>query len=178
MVVFTIGHSTRTLEAFIAALNSASIDCVVDVRRFPRSRRHPQFNAEKLGPALAKAGILYRPIAALGGRRGRRADGPSPHTLWREEGFRNYADYAESAEFRAGFAALLELAAEHRVAIMCAEAMWWQCHRRIITDYLLAAGVAVTHILDKDKFAAAQLTPGAHPRADGSILYAEQYELL
>ena len=171
-MIFTIGHSTRTIEAFCAALAAAGVDCVVDVRRFPRSRRHPHFNAEALSESLPAAGVAYRSMPELGGRRGRRPDGPSPHTLWREEAFRNFADYAESDEFRAALGSLGALAAAHTVAIMCAEAVWWRCHRRIIADYLLASGAAVTHILDIGKHEPARLTDGAEPRGDGSILYA------
>jgi uncharacterized protein (DUF488 family) len=172
MTVFTIGHSTRTLDAFIAALKAAGADSVADIRRFPRSRRHPHFNAETLAPALAEAGIVYHPFPMLGGRRAARADGAlSPHLLWREPAFRNFADYAETAEFRAAFAALVDLARTGSPAIMCAEAVWWRCHRRIVTDYLLAAGFAVEHIFDETKREAAKLTPGADPRPDGSILY-------
>jgi uncharacterized protein (DUF488 family) len=171
MTVFTIGHSTRTLDLFIALLVAAVVDCLVDVRRFPGSRRYPHFNADVLGPALATAGITYRPLIGLGGRRGRRCDGPSPHTLWRVGAFRNYADYAESDEFRAEFTTLRSLAAAHHVAIMCAEAVWWRCHRRIISDYLIAAGATVEHILDAHKVEPARLTPGAVARPDGTILY-------
>jgi len=171
VVVFTIGHSTRTIAAFLALLREVEVDCLVDVRRFPGSRRHPQFNAEALSQSLAEAGILYRHLPSLGGRRGGARDKESPHTLWREEAFRNYADYAETAEFRAGFEALLALAAQHRVAIMCAEAVWWRCHRRIITDYLIAAGVSVMHILDAGKVEPARLTPEAAIRPDRSVLY-------
>jgi uncharacterized protein (DUF488 family) len=171
VVVFTIGHSTRTIAAFLALLREAEIDCLVDVRRFPGSRRHPQFNAEALAQSLVEAGILYRHLPSLGGRRGGARDKESPHTLWREESFRNYADYAETTEFRAGFEALLALAAEHRVAIMCAEAVWWRCHRRIIADYLIAGGVTVMHILDEGKIESARLTPDATIRPDRSVLY-------
>ena len=171
MIVFTIGHSTRTIAAFLALLREAEIDCLVDVRRFPGSRRHPQFNAEALSQSLAEAGILYRHLPSLGGRRGGARDKESPHTLWREEAFRNYADYAETAEFREGFESLLALAAEHRVAIMCAEAVWWRCHRRIITDYLIAAGIGVMHILGEGKIESARLTPEATIRPDRSVLY-------
>lgn len=171
MTVFTIGHSTRALDDFIALLRGAAIEVVADVRRFPFSRRYPQFNGEALARSLAEAGIGYRHFPALGGRRpGRR--GESPHTLWREPSFRNYADYAETAEFRAGFEALLRLARERRTAVMCAEAVWWRCHRRIIADYLIAAGLAVEHILD-GKIEPAKLTPGASIRPDGSVLYRE-----
>lgn len=174
MTVFTIGHSTRSIDDFLALLQSAQIDAVVDVRRFPLSRRYPQFNAEALSATLAGVGILYRHMPALGGRRGKRPDGvSSPHTLWREEAFRNYADYAETPEFRAAFDALLRLARERRAAIMCAEAVWWRCHRRIIADYLMAAGIAVEHILGAGKVEPARLTPGAEIRPDGTVLYGE-----
>ena len=172
MVVFTIGHSTRTAAELIALLRDAEIAAVVDVRRFPGSRRHPQFNAETLERSLADSSIRYRHLAALGGRRGaREAGGESPHTLWREAAFRNYADYAETADFRAAFAELLTLARERRSAIMCAEALWWRCHRRIIADYLIASGIAVEHVLAPGKIEPAQLTTGAAPRPDGTILY-------
>jgi uncharacterized protein (DUF488 family) len=171
VVVFTVGHSTRTVAAFVALLREAGVDCLVDVRRFPGSRRHPQFNAEALAASLAEVGILYRHLPSLGGRRGGSRDKESPHTLWREEAFRNYADFAETPEFRAGFAALMALAAEHRVAIMCAEAVWWRCHRRIIADYLIAAGVGVMHILDAGKIDPAHLTADATIRPDGGVLY-------
>jgi len=171
VLVFTIGHSTRTMAAFLALLREAEIDCLVDVRRFPGSRRHPQFNAEALSQSSAEAGILYRHLPSLGGRRGGARDKESPHTLWREEAFRNYADYAETGEFRAGFEALWALAAEHRVAIMCAEAVWWRCHRRIIADYLIAGGVTVMHILDEGKIEPARLTLDATIRSDRSVLY-------
>lgn len=172
MTAFTIGHSTRSASDFVALLREAAIDCVVDVRRFPMSRRHPQFNAEALAETLSAAGIGYRHVPALGGRRGKRADGrESPNTLWREESFRNYADYAESDEFRAALDGVARLARERRVAIMCAEAVWWRCHRRLIADRLLAAGLPVEHILDHGKSEPARLTPGAEIRPDGSILY-------
>jgi uncharacterized protein (DUF488 family) len=174
MTIFTIGHSTRTLESFLAALAPAGVDCIADVRRFPRSRRHPHFNAEALSRTLPASGISYVPMPELGGRRARRRDGASPHTLWRVDAFRNYADYAETAEFRAALASLLGLAEARKVAVMCAEAVWWRCHRRIIADYLIAAGAAVTHILDIGKSEPARLTAGAAPQSDGSILYAAE----
>jgi Protein of unknown function, DUF488 len=152
MTVFTIGHSTREIGAFIALLRGAATQCVADVRRFPFSRRYPQFNEATLSHALAEAGIGYRHFPALGGRRSARRD-DSPHTLWREPAFRNYADYAETSDFRTAFAGVRQLAHEHTVAVMCAEAVWWRCHRRIIADYLIAAGFDVRHIL-------------AHPRCD------------
>lgn len=172
-MIFTIGHSTRSVEEFIALLREADSDLVVDVRRFPGSRRHPQFNAERLAAALAASGIGYRHVAALGGRRAAPSDHPSRHTLWREPGFRNYAGYAETPEFRAGLDELLQLARSARPTIMCAEAVWWRCHRRIITDYLLAAGIEVRHILGAAKIEPARLTEGAAIEPDGTILYGE-----
>ncbi|HXY99885.1 MAG TPA: DUF488 domain-containing protein [Stellaceae bacterium] len=169
MTVFTIGHSTRPIEDFIVLLTDAGVDCIADVRRFPGSRRHPQFNAEALARALEAAGIAYRHFPALGGRRGA-GSGPSPHTLWREAAFRNYADYAGTPEFRAAFAALLRLSGERVVAAMCAEAVWWRCHRRIIADYLIAAGEEVRHILD-GKIEPARLTPDATLTPEGGVLY-------
>jgi uncharacterized protein (DUF488 family) len=178
LTVFTIGHSTRTTADFIAALKAAEIEALADVRRFPFSRRHPHFNGEALAASLAAAGIAYRHFVDLGGRRAPRRAGLSRQTLWREPAFRAYADYAESAEFAAALARLKELAAERKTVIMCAEALWWQCHRRIITDYLLAAGLAVTHIFDAGKSEAARLTAGAAVRPDGSLDYTgEQTEL-
>ena len=171
ITLYTIGHSTRTLAEFCAMLEGPRVECVADVRRFPRSRRHPHFNGEALAASLAERGIAYRHFEALGGRRqGRGA--LSPHTLWREEMFRNYADHAETPEFRAALGRLLDLAAHARVAILCAEAVWWRCHRRIVADYCIAAGAGVTHILDKDKLAPAFLTEGARIRGDASVLYA------
>lgn len=172
--VFTIGHSKRSVGELVALLGEAAADLVADVRAFPRSRANPQFNGPALQKELAAAGIDYRYLPALGGRRhGRRAE--SPNMLWRNKSFRAYADYAGTAEFRAGLAELCALAGEHRCAVMCAEALWWRCHRRIIADYLLAAGLEVVHILGPGKLTPAALTPGALRSADGGLLYpAEQ----
>jgi len=170
--IHTIGHSTRSVDAVVALLRSAAIDLLVDVRSFPRSRRNPQFNIETFPPVLEAAGIGYRHAAALGGRRP--ASLPperSPNAGWREPGFRNYADYALGPAFRAGLEELLADARTQRPAIMCAEAVWWQCHRRIITDYLLVCGVGVRHIMDMGKTDDAHLTQCAAPQADGSVHY-------
>ena len=172
MTVYTIGHSTRRFADYLAALEEAGIEALVDVRRFPFSRRHPHFNGEALAASLASAGIAYHHLVDLGGRRAAKRAARSPNTLWREPAFRAYADYAEGAEFAAALARLKALAAERRTAIMCAEALWWQCHRRIITDYLLAAGIVVTHIIDIGKSEPARLTEGAAVRADGTLVYA------
>jgi uncharacterized protein (DUF488 family) len=170
--VFTIGHSTHSLAEFVTLLRQVDVTMIVDVRSFPRSRATPQFNNDTLPPALAVAGIEYRHLGALGGRRHHpKGAPPSLNRYWRVEAFRSYADYAETGEFRAGLNALRELTRDHNCAIMCAEAVWWRCHRRIITDYLLAGGMHVEHIMGLDQVVSATLTPGAYVLADGSIRY-------
>ena len=179
MTIYTIGHSTRGLDEFLALLREHGVECLVDVRSIPRSGRYPHFNGDALAPALQAAKIAYRHMPGLGGRRARAKGAPSRNTFWREEGFRNFADYAEGPAFAAALAELRALAREQKVAIMCAEAVWWQCHRRIVADYLLAAGFPVEHIFDAKKREPARLTPGSQPRSDGTILYeGEQRQLL
>ena len=171
-IVFTIGHSTRTLEEFVSLLHQAEITLLVDVRSIPRSRAMPQFNIDTLPDALAAAGISYQHLRALGGRRHHRKGAPpSQNTYWRVQAFRNYADYAETDEFRAGLDALRELARDARCAIMCAEAVWWRCHRRIIADYLLAGGMCVEHIMGLEQIVPATITPGAIVQSDGTLRY-------
>ena len=179
MEVYTIGHSTRTQDELIALLKEAGVGSLVDVRSYPRSRTNPQFNSDVLAGALERAGMGYRHMKALGGRRGAQDLGrPSPNGLWRQEAFRNYADYALSSAFAAALGELRVLARERPTAIMCAEALWWQCHRRIVTDYLLAAGDQVLHILKPGTIEQAGLTPGADPQSDGTLHYpGEQGEL-
>lgn len=160
--IFTIGHSTRTLGEFVALVRQVDVTLLVDVRSFPRSRAMPQFNGDTLPDALATFGIGYQHLRALGGRRHhRRGAPPSPNLYWRVASFRNYADYAETDEFRVGLARLRTLARDAQCAIMCAEAVWWRCHRRIITDYLLADGTHVAHIMGPGQVVPATLTPGA-----------------
>lgn len=168
--VFTIGHSNRSVAELIALLGEAAADLLADVRAFPRSRANPQFNGPSLQEDLGAAGIAYRYMPSLGGRRHGRKES-SPNMLWRNESFRAYADYAGTAEFRAGLEVLCTLAGEHRCAIMCAEAVWWRCHRRIIADYLLAAGFEVVHILGPGKLTPATPTPGAQRAPDGGLIY-------
>ena len=168
--VFTIGHSNRSVAELIALLAGATADLVADIRAFPRSRANPQFNGPELQEELAAAGMAYRYLPALGGRRhGRRQD--SPNMLWRNDSFRAYADYAGTAEFHAGLEELCALAGERRCAIMCAEAVWWRCHRRIVADYLLEAGFEVIHIMGPGKLTPATLTPGARRSGDGGLVY-------
>jgi uncharacterized protein (DUF488 family) len=169
---FTIGHSTRAIEDFVALLRAAGVSQVADVRKMPRSRTNPQFNDDVLGNSLAGFQIRYEHIASLGGLRGRQLPREtSPNTLWKNRSFRNYADYALSADFHKGLNRLIDLGRERRTAFMCAEAVWWRCHRRIITDYLLAAGEQVFHIFDVDYVVGAEMTPGAQPDSQGRVVY-------
>ena len=144
--LYTIGHSTRTLGDFIGLLKREGVSHLVDVRAFPTSARYPHFNQESLAASLAQTGIRYSHFPALGGRRKVRRD--SHNTLWRNAGFRGYADYMESREFAGALDDLLTLAARERVAIMCAEAVPWRCHRSLISDAAVAAGAEVFHIMD------------------------------
>ena len=169
---FTIGHSTRTLAKFVDLLRESNVDLVVDVRSMPRSRTNPQFNLETLPEGLARWQIGYRHVAELGGLRSKqRLAESSLNAYWRVRSFRNYADYALTEPFASGLARLREEGSQRRCAIMCAEAVWWRCHRRIITDYLLAAGEQVTHILGTSQVEEARLTPGAVLRDDGTVVY-------
>lgn len=178
--LFTIGHSTRPLEELVALLQSVGVDLLLDVRSVPRSRANPQFNADTLPGALRASGIDYRHLKALGGLRGRQRGGePSPNTLWKNNAFRNYADYALTAGFREAFGELRSLSAAHTCAIMCAETLWCRCHRRIIADYLLAAGDDVLHILGPGETEPGSLTPGAERQPGGALHYpAAQGSLL
>jgi uncharacterized protein (DUF488 family) len=170
--IFTIGHSTHTLAEFVALLRQVEVDLLVDVRSIPRSRAVPWFNIETLPDSLGADGIGYRHLTALGGRRHRpKGAPPSENTWWRVTAFRDYADYAQTTEFRAGLDELLALTGEHRCAVMCAEAVWWRCHRRIIADYLLAGGIPVEHIIGSGRPTPATLTPAAQARPDGTLRY-------
>src|SRR6185503_18216202 len=167
---YTIGHSTRSIEEFVALLQACNVRLVVDVRTVPRSRTNPQYNRDALPDALAPFQIGYEHIAALGGLRGKKHDvSPAVNAFWQNASFHNYADYALSEGFRDSLAHLRELGAARPCAIMCAEAVWWRCHRRIIADYLLAEGEAVFHILDRNHVEPARLTEGARPGSEGVV---------
>jgi uncharacterized protein (DUF488 family) len=169
---FTIGHSTRSTAEFVDLLRASRVELVVDVRHMPRSRANPQFNREILPQELGLFQIGYVHLAALGGLRSRpRGIETSPNLLWENSSFRNYADYALTEEFHKGLTALRELGHKQRAAVMCAEAVWWRCHRRIIADYLICAGESVFHILGSDRVDLALLTPGAVRQPDGTIIY-------
>lgn len=167
--LYSIGHSTDSLEAFLGRLAVHEIEAIADIRAWPTSRRFPHFGREALSGSLAASGVVYRWLPALGGRRHTgRAD--SPHRAWSVAGFRNYADHMESVEFDEGLASLLALASARRTAFLCAERLWWRCHRRLLADKLLALGHGVTHIID-----AGSARPHAHPPflriVDGRLLY-------
>ena len=167
--IWTIGHSTRDIGDFLAVLDAYAIELVVDVRRFPGSRRLPQFASETLGASLEAHGIAYRWLAALGGRR--RADAASPNTGWRHPAFRAYADHVATEEFAEGLTELLMLAHGLRTAVMCAEVLWWRCHRRIIADVLSVLGIDVIHIRDVGTAEAHVVGPPARV-VDGRLTYA------
>ena len=172
MTVYTIGHSNRAIAEFGALLRECTVELVADVRSIPRSRANPQFNIEALPAELAAFGVSYQHIPELGGRRHRRRGAPpSPNTFWRNQSFRNYADYAATDAFKMGIGRLEELAHHHRCAIMCAEALWWRCHRRIISDYLLERGMRVLHIMGRRKLEPAALTSNARRLTDGTLVY-------
>lgn len=147
--IWTIGHSVLPIEGFLDMLRSFGIEILVDVRRYPGSRRYPQFNRDELAPALAAQGIAYEHLEQLGGRRSPAAD--SPNTAWRIAQFRGYADHMATPEFQEAMAVLKELSTGRRVAYMCSEAVWWRCHRSLISDQLKSEGWKVMHIMGIDK---------------------------
>lgn len=160
--LYTIGHSNRSQAELVAALQAWKVTRLVDVRHFTRSRANPQFNAARLSRALPHAGIAYTTMQALGGRRGRSKDAdPKRNAGWTNASFKNYADYAETPAFVAALASLLELAEQETCAVMCAEAVWWRCHRRIIADYAITRRVPVFHIFTAKKAVRATRTPFA-----------------
>jgi len=169
---FTIGHSTRPITTFIDLLKEADVGLVVDVRTVPRSRTNPQYNADVLPSSLMESQIGYEHIATLGGLRGRTSDvPPQVNAFWENQSFHNYADYAMGARFRAGLTRLRELGHARRCAIMCAEAVWWRCHRRIIADYLMSAGEGVFHILGPHHIEEAHMTDAARLNPAGVLTY-------
>ncbi len=174
---FTIGHSNRSLAGFIALLSEAGIGLLADIRRIPGSRANPQFNEDTLPEALETAGISYERIAELGGRRARvRTVPPDINGFWTNQSFHNYADYALSPEFRAGLERLLEQGARERCAIMCSEAVWWRCHRRIVADHLIARGAEVFHIMGRHRMEPARLTEGAVVVAGRPVVYPVRHD--
>jgi len=169
---FTVGHSNRSIEAFIVLLHAAGVERIVDVRKMPMSRANPQFNEGALAEALAASQISYTHMPALGGLRGKAQSLPADiNGFWENRSFHNYADYALSAPFQDGLQRLIEEGRQWRCAVMCSEAVWWRCHRRLIADQLIARGETVFHIMGPDRLEPARLTPGAIPHSDGSVTY-------
>ena len=166
--VWTVGHSTRSLEELIEALRRCGVEAVVDVRTVPRSRANPQFNREELEVKLPEAGIAYSHEKALGGLRKPRKD--SPNSAWRDEGFRGFADYMQTEDFKRALEGLIDQARSTPTAIMCAEAVPWRCHRSLIADALVIRGIDVVEILDAAKSQPHKLTPFAVAQ-DGKLTY-------
>ena len=174
--VFTVGHSTLPIERFVGLLRTYGVERLVDIRTMPRSRRNPQFNGDALGPSLRREGIDYQALPALGGLRRPRED--SPNMGWRNDSFRGYADYMQTAGFQAGLETLLHLAADKRVAIMCAEAVPWRCHRSLVADALGVRGVPVVEILSETSWRPHTLTRFAQVHGETITYPPEQPQLL
>jgi uncharacterized protein (DUF488 family) len=169
---FTIGHSTRSIGEFVNLLKDGGIRLVADVRTVPRSRTNPQYNWDVLPNALSEFQIGYEHLAALGGLRGRTSNVPkTANAFWQNASFHNYADYAMTENFHLGLNRLRELGHGVPCAIMCAEAVWWRCHRRIIADYLIAAGETVFHILGRNRIEQAHITEAARPGPTETLIY-------
>ena len=168
-MIWTIGHSTRTEAEFLALLAAHEVDAIADVRRFPMSRRHPHFNTGVMSAWLAAAGVGYRHFVDLGGRRP--ASRASANIGLRNASFRGYADYMATPPFQHAIDALLEWSREHRAAVMCAEALYWQCHRSLLADALAARGIDVRHILDATSVRAHKLHPMARVRDENVVTY-------
>lgn len=175
---YTIGHSTRSIEEFVALLQAAEVTLVVNIRTIPKSRTNPQYNEDVLPGHLAPFKIEYVRIEDLGGLRSKSKEvEPVLNGFWNNQSFHNYADYALTQPFLDGLAQLIQLGRQQRCAVMCSEAVWWRCHRRIVADHLLARDESVFHLMGKDKIAPAQLTEGAKIEAKTVVVYpAEELE--
>ena len=172
--ILTIGHSTHTLNEFIELLTRNSVGLVVDVRKLPGSRKFPHFNDDQLAVSLPEHGIGYVRIAGLTGRRTKQHNvEPDINGFWSNQSFHNYADYALTEEFAGALDQLINEYGQQRPALMCSEAVWWRCHRRIITDHLLARNIPVQHIISKTSTTDAQLNQGAHVADDATVSYPQ-----
>jgi uncharacterized protein (DUF488 family) len=167
--LFTIGHSTHPLDGFLNLLTRHDIEALADIRRFPGSRKYPHFSRDRLASTLPEAGIEYHWFESLGGRRKKSADSPRNLGL-RNESFRNYADYMTTPAFQEALGQLLELARRQRTAFLCSEGLFWRCHRRLVSDYLLARGLTVQHIMPNGELRPHTLTEGARI-VDGELSY-------
>ena len=169
MRVWTVGHSTHSIDEFVALLVAHGIAQVADIRTVPKSRRHPHFHTDELARGLPERGLAYVHLPRLGGWR--QADADSPNGAWRKLSFRGYADYAMGDEFADGLAQLRQLSRARRTAMMCSEALWWRCHRRLIADHLIVAGDTVCHVSSTGRTSERQLTPFATVGSGGRITY-------
>jgi uncharacterized protein (DUF488 family) len=168
----TIGHSNRSVDEFLDMLREARVGLLIDIRAFPRSRSNPAFNIDSLAADLAQVQIGYRHCPALGGRRPRQPGVDERlNALWRVQSFHNYADYALGETFAEAFTTLIRLGSKQRLALMCAEAVWWRCHRRIVADYLLLNGHPVDHLMAPGRTDHAKPTPGAERTDQGKVIY-------
>ena len=169
---YTIGHSTRSLEEFVELLRVAGVTLVVDVRTVPKSRTNPQYNKETLPVSLAAFQLGYEHVAELGGLRGKASTvPPEVNGFWKNQSFHNYCDYALSDAFHSGLDRLIALGREQPCAVMCSEAVWWRCHRRIVADHLIAHGESVFHLMGHDRIEAARLSDGARIQPSGTVVY-------
>lgn len=169
---YTIGHSTRTIEQFVSLLHASNVELVVDIRSIPRSRANPQYNKEIIAANLAVFGVGYLHLSELGGRRNKAKNVSSEiNSLWQNKSFHYYADYALSDDFRYGLDKLISLGRKQQCTLMCSEAVWWRCHRRIVSDYLLAQGETVFHLMDKSHVQTAILTKGACITSSQNVVY-------
>ncbi|MDN6519622.1 MAG: DUF488 domain-containing protein [Yaniella sp.] len=175
--IFTIGHSNRDLTDFVALLQEQAIEQVVDVRKLPGSKRYPQFDEDTLAQGLSQREIdLTRNQGLTGRRRVSKNLAFETNAWWKNRSFHNYADHALSPEFQTGLAELIDTASHYRTAVMCSEAVWWRCHRRIIADYVLAQSHRVEHIMGLDQLMTAELSAGAVPQSNGTVLYPVDHE--
>ena len=173
---YTIGHSTRSVDEFVQLLRVAGVTLIADIRTVPKSRTNPQYNKDTLPEALATFQIGYEHIAELGGLRGKtQMAPPEVNGFWDNQSFHNYADYAAFSEtFLSGLDRLIAIGRERRCAMMCSEAVWWRCHRRIVADHLIARGETVFHLMGADRIVPALLTKGAHIQPSGTVVYPAQ----
>lgn len=170
-IIYTIGHSTHSIDVFLSMLESYDIKTIVDIRRFPGSRKFPQFNQDNLKIVLEEAGIQYISMLELGGRR--KPDNNSKNTIWKNESFRGYADYMETAAFENAVVKLEKIALKQTTAYMCSEALWWRCHRSMVSDYLKAKGWTVLHIMNIAKVQEHKYTEPARI-VDEKVYYSDE----
>ncbi|MBP0438000.1 DUF488 family protein [Tianweitania sediminis] len=169
---YSVGHSTRSIDAFVRLLGAGRVDFVVDIRTVPRSRTNPQYNTDVLADNLRPYQIGYEHVPELGGLRKRQEmEDCCANAFWTNNSFRNYADYATSEAFQEGLDRLIRRGRGRTIAMMCSEAVWWRCHRRIVADYLLVRGEAVFHLMGDGRADAAKMTPGARASEDGRVIY-------